>query len=83
MRSAGVPVDMLAKYVRLFQMGDSTLEERKNLLENVRIQVKEQLDKYQAATEKLNYKISKYEEAIHTGVLEWTDENLKKEENDD
>jgi DNA-binding transcriptional MerR regulator len=79
MRSAGVPVEMLIEYVKLFQEGDSTIEARRNLLLEVRVGVKENLDKYQATMDKLNYKISRYEEAMKTGVLSWDAEDMKKD----
>ena len=79
MRSAGVPVEMLIEYVKLFQEGDSTIEARRNLLLEVRVGVKENLDKYQATMDKINYKISRYEEAMKTGVLSWDAEDMKKD----
>ena len=60
MRSAGVPVEMLIEYVKLFQEGDSTIEARRNLLAEARVTVQENLDKYQATMDRLNYKISRY-----------------------
>lgn len=78
MRSAGVPVEMIIEYIRLFQMGDETLEERCNLLKKAREEVEEAKKKYDDELKRLNYKISKYEEALVTGVLIW-DEEMKKE----
>ena len=79
MRSAGVPVEMLIEYVKLFQEGDSTFKARRDLLVEARVAVQENLDKYQATMDKLNYKISRYDEAIKTGVLSWDNcEDLKK-----
>ena len=78
MRSAGVPVEMLIEYVRLFREGDNTIEARCALLKETRVEVQKQLDKYQTTMDRLNYKISKYEEAMETGVLNWNAENLKK-----
>lgn len=69
MRSAGVPVEMLIEYVKLFQQGDSTLQARRDLLAEARVEVQKNLDKYQATMDRLNYKISRYEEALKTGVL--------------
>ena len=80
MRSAGVPVEMLIEYVRLFQEGDSTIEARRDLLKEARVEVQKKLDQYQTTMEKLNYKISRYEEAVKTGVLSWDTENIKKDE---
>ncbi len=79
MRSAGVPVEMLIEYVKLYREGDSTMEARKNLLVEARVAVQENLNKYQATMDKINYKISRYEEAIKTGVLSWDAENTKKD----
>ena len=71
MRSAGLPVEMLIEYVRLFREGDSTFQARRDLLADARKEIAAQLAKYQAAMDKLNYKISRYDEAIRTGVLTW------------
>ncbi|MBR6399757.1 MAG: MerR family transcriptional regulator [Firmicutes bacterium] len=71
MRSAGVPVEMLIEYVRLFREGDETLKARRDLLVEARVEVQKNLDKYLTTMERLNYKISRYEEALKTGVLTW------------
>ncbi len=71
MRDAGVPVEMLIEYVRLFQLGDDTIEARANLLKEAREQILEAKKKYDIALEKLDYKIGRYEVAVETGVLSW------------
>ena len=71
MRSAGVPVEMLIEYVRLFKKGDETIQARRDILAEAREEIQKQLDKYQATMDRLNYKISRYDEAIKTGVLTW------------
>ena len=71
MRSAGVPVEMLIEYVRLYQEGDETFQARRDVLAEAREEIQKQLDKYQATLDRLNYKISRYDEAIKTGVLTW------------
>ena len=71
MRSAGVPVEMLIEYVRLFQEGDGTFQARRDILAEAREEIQRQLDKYQATMDRINYKISRYDEAIKTGVLVW------------
>lgn len=78
MRSAGVPVEMVAEYVRLFQLGDETFEMRCNLLKDARKKVLEARKKYDDALSRLNYKIDKYEEACKTGILIWNQETIKK-----
>ncbi|MBQ6553612.1 MAG: MerR family transcriptional regulator, partial [Firmicutes bacterium] len=71
MRSAGVPVEMLIEYVKLFREGDGTMQARRNLLVAAREEVQKNLDKYLTTMERLNYKISRYDEALKTGVLVW------------
>ncbi|MDY5579557.1 MerR family transcriptional regulator [Porcincola intestinalis] len=79
MRGAGVPIEMLIEYVRLFQMGDETIETRRDLLLEVRSGIQKKLDQYQETMNRLNYKISRYEEAVKTGVLSWDAEDNKKD----
>ena len=69
--SAGVPIDRLIEYVRLFREGDGTFRARKELLEEVRDDVRAKLDDYRETLRRLDYKISRYDEAIRTGVLTW------------
>ena len=45
MRSAGVPVERIAEYVRLFQAGDSTIAARRDLLAEGREGLLAQLEK--------------------------------------
>ncbi|MFR8169449.1 MAG: MerR family transcriptional regulator [Marvinbryantia sp.] len=71
MRSAGVQVEAIAEYVRLAQQGDKTLADRCQLLKEQRVQLAGQLQSIEAAMERLDYKISRYEEAVKTGVLHW------------
>ena len=71
MRDAGVPVEMLIEYVRLYQEGDSTIDARTVLLKEAREQIIETKKKYDAALDKLNYKIGRYEVAQRTGKLTW------------
>lgn len=71
MRDAGVPVEMLIEYVKLFQQGDETIEARANLLKEARAQIVEAKKKYDTALERLDYKIGRYEIAQKTGKLTW------------
>ena len=70
MRSAGVPIEALIEYVKLFQIGDSTFEARRQILE-------EQKQHIEATMERLKYKVSRYEEAVKTGVLTWEEKECK------
>lgn len=71
MRSAGLSVEALVQYVKLTQKGDTTLLERRELLNGQREQLMEQLEAIRMAKERLDYKISRYDEAIKTGILNW------------
>lgn len=73
MRSAGVPVEMLIEYVRLYQEGDGTFQARRDVLEEARQEVQKNIEKYQSTLDRLNFKISRYDVAIKTGVLSWDD----------
>ena len=71
MRNAGVPVEMIAEYVKLYQEGDETLLARRDLLKEARSQILGQIKKYQSELERLEYKIARYETAVETGKLVW------------
>ena len=71
MRDAGVPVEMLIDYVRLFREGDSTIDARTALLKEARESIIEAKKKYDVALERIDYKISRYEIAQKTGILTW------------
>lgn len=75
MRSAGLPVEAMIKYVRLFQEGDSTLPARLQLLTDQREVLLEQRKQIDETLNRLNYKISRYEEAVQTGILRWGSDN--------
>ena len=70
-RDAGVPVEMLIEYVKLYQEGDSTIDARTYLLNEVRETIIGERKKYDIALEKLDYKIGRYEIAQKTGKLTW------------
>ena len=42
MRGAGVPVESIVEYVRLFQVGDDTFKARRDLLREVHVRLTEQ-----------------------------------------
>lgn len=71
MRSAGLPVEAMIEYVRLFQEGDSTIPARLQLLIEQRESLLEQKKQIEDTLERLNYKISRYEVAVKTGKLTW------------
>jgi DNA-binding transcriptional MerR regulator len=71
MRNAGLPVKVLVEYLRLYQLGDSTILDRLQLLFSQQQELLEQKKNIDASLKKLNYKISRYELAVQTGKLTW------------
>lgn len=71
MRNAGVPVEMVVKYVELCRQGDETFSARRDLLVEARNRILSQMEKYQNELKRLDYKIARYENAMETGKLVW------------
>ncbi len=62
MRSAGMSIEALIKYVKLFKQGKETVTERKNLLIEQREKMQEKMSEIQKTLERLEYKIKLYDE---------------------
>lgn len=77
MRNAGLPVEMLIEYVKLYREGDGTLQARRDLLAEAREEIRKQMDRIQETLNLLDYKLSKYDEAIQTGILNWEEPDKK------
>ena len=75
MRSAGLPIEALIEYVKLYQQGDATFAARLQLLQEQRESLEEQKTQLEKAINKLKYKISRYEIAVQTGKLTWEDDD--------
>ncbi|MBO8462801.1 MAG: MerR family transcriptional regulator [Firmicutes bacterium] len=71
MRGAGLPVEVMIEYVKLFQEGDTTIPARLQLLQEQREALLIQKKQIDETLERLNYKISIYEVAVETGELIW------------
>lgn len=71
MRSAGLPVEAMIEYVKLYQEGDDTIPARHQLLTAQREALLEQREQINDTLNRLEYKISRYEEALKTGKLTW------------
>ena len=71
MRAAGLPVEAMIEYVRLFRQGDETIPARLQLLLDQREALLKQQRQIEETLQRLNVKISRYEEAAQTGVLRW------------
>lgn len=71
MRSAGLPVEVMIEYLRLFQEGDSTIPTRLDLLNEQMTALQEQKAQLEATMARLSVKIQHYEDALKTGKLVW------------
>lgn len=75
MRSAGLSVEAISEYVRLARLGDGTIKDRLALLQRQRETLLERQGQITRALERLDFKIGRYEDALKTGVLNWTKED--------
>ena len=64
MRAAGLEINFLKRYIQLFEEGDKTVKERREILVEQRKILKEKLDAMQEAYNRLNYKIDLYDKNI-------------------
>lgn len=66
MRGAGLPVELLIEYVRLYIEGgdDATLKARKELLIEQRNQLTAKIEEMQSLLERLDYKISIFDQKL-------------------
>jgi DNA-binding transcriptional MerR regulator len=63
MRSADVSIEGLIEYINLYHEGPSTQNARKEILIREREHLTQRMDHMEAALQKLNYKISLYEDS--------------------
>jgi MerR family transcriptional regulator, aldehyde-responsive regulator len=61
MRSAGLTIEFLSEYVKLFKEGDSTLDKRRNLLIEQRNHLNERMIEMQATLDRLDRKVERYD----------------------
>ena len=61
MRSAGVPIEELVRYVALYREGSGTTAERKKILIAQRERLLSRSEELKALADKLGYKIANYE----------------------
>lgn len=62
MRSAGLSIEVLIEYVRMFQEGNSTIKARKALLIEQRNSLADRISQMQETLDRLDKKIDGYEE---------------------
>jgi len=64
MRSAGLTIEFLSEYVRLFKEGDSTLDKRRNLLIDQREQLRVRMREMQETLDRLDRKVERYDTLV-------------------
>ena len=64
MRNAGMSIEALIEYIKLYKKGDVTLEARKQLLISQKDVIKERLEEIQNTFDRINYKIKNYEKIL-------------------
>ena len=64
LRSAGVQIEALIEYVKLFRQGEETIDARKALLVQQRDQLAARMEEMQRSLDRLNYKIVNYDQKI-------------------
>ena len=60
MRNAGISIEILKKYVDLYDLGNSTKKERQKLLEEEKLKLETRIKAMQDTLDKLSYKIELY-----------------------
>lgn len=75
MRKAGLSIEVLTQYVKLYQQGDETFAERLELLKGQKQVLVAQRQQIDDTINRLDYKISRYEQAVKTGKLVWDKED--------
>ena len=66
MRSAGLPLEVLIEYMDLVQRGDTTIESRKEILQEQRAQLAARIEEMKKTLDLLDHKIEVYENRILT-----------------
>lgn len=64
MRSSGLPIEAIVEYVSLFQLGDQTVDARKQILIEQRSHLEQKIAELQQTLERLNRKIEHYEQSV-------------------
>ena len=64
MRKAGVQIEALIEYVALYRQEDDTVDARRDILAEQRNRLIERMEDMQAALERLNGKIERYDQGL-------------------
>ncbi|MGL5415165.1 MAG: MerR family transcriptional regulator [Clostridium sp.] len=64
MRAAGLPIDTLIEYVDLSKKGDTTVDQRKEILQGQRKDLINKIGELQETLKRLDFKIERYEKMV-------------------
>lgn len=64
MRGAGLSIEVLIEYVKMFQQGNSTIKARKELLIDQRNQLSDRIEEMKETLNRLDKKIDGYEDRV-------------------
>ncbi|MGA2142546.1 MAG: MerR family transcriptional regulator [Brevinematales bacterium] len=64
MRNAGLTIEVLLEYVKLFEQGDQTIQARKKLLIEQRRILMDKVEEMKKTIERLDFKIERYEKTV-------------------
>ena len=64
MRSAGLTIEFLSEYVRLFKEGETTLEKRRQLLIEQREKLRDHMTEMQNTLDRLDRKVERYDTLV-------------------
>lgn len=77
MRSAGLSIEVIIEYVKLYRQGDKTIAARLKLLQRQKDVLLKRRQNIDVTLERLNFKIARYEIAVETGSITWADPKTK------
>lgn len=75
LKSTGLPLKEIKRYLELSKQGDATLKERMQIFERQKKRLDEQIKVLQSNMEKINFKIKYYQAAIKDGEKEVFNKN--------
>lgn len=79
MRSAGLIIEFLSEYVKLFKEGDSTLDKRRSLLIEQRNHLKERMFEMQVTLDRLDLKVERYDTLVREKEKDLRSNNINEE----
>ena len=79
MRSAGLTIEFLSEYVKLFKEGDSTLDKRRSLLIEQRNHLKERMFEMQVTLDRLDLKVERYDTLVREKEKDLRSNNINEE----